>query len=676
MSFTFIISDNQSNIYTVNHLGDLLYYRDQARNGTEQWAFGGVGQQIGSDWGHFLQIFSGDDGIIYAIAPNGNLLYFCDEARNGTAQWAYGGIGQKISSGWNAFPKVFSGGEGIIYAITVTGDLLYFRDLARDGTPNWAYDGVGQKIAAGWGDYLHVFSGGSGVIYAIAPNGDLLFFKDKARDGTSNWFRKGKGKKIGEGWDVFTTVLSGGDGIIYAVTADGSLLFFKDEAQNGQSRWANNGQGKLIGSGWSLTPVGNIEGYCTPLSAAPEEVIEFKVSAEYKYQVTYVRLQNRADGKAGVAVAETFLLDANEQSVPPDAWQNGCGWQTSFRLQVPDGWSSGLYAAHCVDLNGDETYIVFVVKPAANQKGDFLVLANANTWNAYNGWGGRSKYSSPPAALLSFERPNPETMPVGDGTNHLTRAEMWIFTWLEESGYKVDVYADQDWHAGIDNLTTYKAVILSTHPEYWTLQMIENLRQYLEQGGRLLYLGGNGVFEQVEYINQGRALTLLKGDPGSERAASYVRNLNPPQSERAILGVAYRFDNYWTFAPYRVQMSKHRFLAGTGLGNGDLIGQEGINGGAASGWEMDTSEPGNAADGQVVSATGADDRGSAPGNLQVLARGTNRGENGEFGADMTYYKSAGGFVFSVGSLSFGGSLIKDRHLQAIVKNVLNECLRQ
>jgi hypothetical protein len=675
MSFKFITSDNQSNIYAVSNGGDLLYYRDQARNGTSQWAFGGVGQTIGSEWGHFLRLFSGDAGILYAIAPNGNLLYFRDEARNGTAQWAFGGIGQKISSGWGAYLKVFSGGDGIIYAITATGDLLYFRDEARDGTPRWSFKGVGQKIHTGWDDYLRVFSGGEGIIYAVARNGDLLYFRDKARDGTRQWFRDGQGKKIAEGWNLFSTIFSGGDGIIYAITPDGSMLFFKDKARNGKAKWANNGQGQLLGSGWSRAPMGNIEGYCTPISVAPGEAITFRVSAEFSYQATCMRLKQQADGKVGKAMAETFVLDANIQTAPPDAWQNGCGWQPAFTLKVPAGWPSGIYAAHCVDLNGDETYIVFVVKPAAHHQGDFAVLANSNTWNAYNGWGGRSKYSSPPAAVLSFERPNLEISPVGSGANHLTRAELWVLNWLENAGYKIDVYCDQDWHVGIDNLASYKALILTTHPEYWSLQMIDNLQRYLKQGGCLLYLGGNGIFEKVEYNNRADALILLNGDPNSERARSYLRNLNPARSERPLLGVGYRFDNYMTFAPYEVKMSGHRFFAGTGLVDGDLIGQDGINGGAASGWEMDTAEPGHATDGQVVSATGADDRGRRPDNLQVLARGVNHSDNGDYGADMTYYETGGGgFVFSVGSLSFGGSLVKDNHLQAIMKNVLNACL--
>jgi hypothetical protein len=87
---------------------------------------------------------------------------------------------------------------------------------------------------------------------------------------------------------------------------------------------------------------------------------------------------------------------------------------------------------------------------------------------------------------------------------------------------------------------------------------------------------------------------------------------------------------------------------------------------------MDTSLAGPAADGIIVSANGNDDRGAPPANLVLLARGANAGG---FGADMTYYETpAGGRVFSVGSISFGGSLADDSVLQQIVSNVLNAAL--
>ncbi len=676
MSFRFVTGDDQGVIYAGTEDGDLLFYRDLARDGTVNWAFGGTGQRIGTGWQDFLHVFSGGDGILYAIAHNGDLLFYRDLARDGTASWAFGGTGQRIGNGWQDFLHVFSGGGGIIYAVAKNGDLLFYRDLARDGTARWAFGGTGQRIGNGWQDFLHVFSGGGGIIYAVAKNGDLLFYRDLAHDGTARWAFGGTGQMIGSGWHTFTEVFSGGTGIIHAITPDGFLMYYRDLAQNGTASWAHGGSGRTIGSGWLIQPLptSTLEGYCTPLSAAPGQTLEFKVSSSTAFQVTGLRLKRQPDGSVGIPMSAPVDVGAMVQPVPANAWQDGCGWVTTLTLTVPADWPSGLYSAQCTAPGGAPFHIVFAVKPGEVRR-DFAVLANTNTWNAYNGWGGRSKYSSPPGARLSFQRPNPAASPVDDGgINHLTRAELWMLAWLEDEGYHADVYTDLDFHNGIPDLAAYKALLATTHPEYWSLGMMDRLAAYIQGGGHVLYLGGNGMFEEVSFDAAGTALVLLNGNPGTDRAACYFRNLSPPRPERSLLGVAYRYDNYMTFAPFRVVDAGHRFFAGTGLTNGALIGGAGLNGGGASGWEMDTSIAGTAAPGGVVGAqSAADDRGAPPANLQLLARGTNVDGGHAYGADMTYYDAAnGGWVFSAGSISFCGSLVQDAHLQAVMRNILNE----
>jgi hypothetical protein len=100
MNFKFVTADDQSNIYACPDNGDLLYYRDEARDGTARWAFNGTGQKIGSGWGDFTHLVSGGDGVLYAITPNGSLLFYQDMATNGTSNWAHAGAGQTIGSGW------------------------------------------------------------------------------------------------------------------------------------------------------------------------------------------------------------------------------------------------------------------------------------------------------------------------------------------------------------------------------------------------------------------------------------------------------------------------------------------------------------------------------------------------------------------------------------------------
>lgn len=679
MSFQFVFADDDGSIYAVTNTGDLLYYRDQARNGTSNWAFGGVGQKIGSGWNSFRQVFSGGGGIIYAIAANGDLFYYRDLVRNGTVNWAFGGAGQKIGTGWNNFRQVFSGGDGIIYAINSDGDLLYYRDLARDGTANWAFGGSGQKIGNGW-NFLEVFSGGDGVIYAIATTGDLYYYRDEARNGTFCWSFNGVGQKIGNGWNSFWTVFSGGGGIIYAITTTGDLLYYRDEARNGTFQWAFNGMGQTIGNGWNASA---LEGYCWPLSAFPGKTIEFKVSSPSQYQVTYVRLKTQPNGDVGISMGDPINFDALVQGTNPNWVSEGCDWTTTFSLTIPNDWRSGMYAAQCSDAEGNQFYIVFIVKPSASQRGQMLALASTNTWSAYNAWGGFSKYGPATPLVLTFLRPNPATSPVDDGTiNHLTRADLWILNWMEDLGYQVDVITDTDLHSGFADLRSYAGLILTTHPEYWSTEMVAHVQDYLANGGSALYLGGNGMFERCIFNPDATALTFFEADPSEDRKLAYFRNLNPPQSERAILGVAFRYDgswgepSTWNASPYEVKMAVHPLFAGTGLVNENHIGEtgrQGNNGGGASGWEMDTSKSGNVADnGVLVSAVASDDRGSPPSNIQLLARGTNSDVHA---ADMTYYETGhGGFVFSVGSICFGGSLVQDAKLQTIVKNAIGKCL--
>src|SRR5258705_230452 len=58
-----------------------------------------------------------------------------------------------------------------------------------------------------------------------------------------------------------------------------------------------------------------------------------------------------------------------------------------------------------------------------------------------------------------------------------------------------DVFTDHDLHAdGAALLDGYRVLITGTHPEYWTHAMLDALHGWLERGGRLMYLGGNGFY--------------------------------------------------------------------------------------------------------------------------------------------------------------------------------------
>src|SRR5262249_25780583 len=150
------------------------------------------------------------------------------------------------------------------------------------------------------------------------------------------------------------------------------------------------------------------------------------------------------------------------------------------------------------------------------------------TWNAYNAFGGRSNYintdklpyvptvnarqelqrytdpdyinyTSEAYAPLSFERPElinfvpaneRVTNPIeGRTACHLAPAEWRLLGWLEREGFDYDFWGETQFHFGQLDLDDDRALILSTHPEYWSREMYFRLKDWVQKrGGRLLYL--------------------------------------------------------------------------------------------------------------------------------------------------------------------------------------------
>ncbi len=420
--------------------------------------------------------------------------------------------------------------------------------------------------------------------------------------------------------------------------------------------------------------VTRMQGYASRLSASPDDNIAFRMTTvARKYDVSFRRV-----GKTAAEIGELKGMHGRLQACPDRAWENGCDWESDFFWIVPEETRSWIYTAEFTDGKGVTFHVPFVVKPYFHRKGDVAVLASTNTWNAYNGWGGKSAYSEPLPKTLSLDRPMPTEAPEGTGRSHLLRGEMWVLDWMEECGYAVDVYSDTDLHRGWDWLADYRVLVINTHSEYWSEPMRDHLDAWLDAGGCLLYLSGNGVYWKVTWDSTCRTMEVRKdGKPHYQNGEEGGLWRNLGRCEHAALGVGYVRPGYMTFAPYKVETASHWVFEGLELTNGDLIGEKGIYGGAASGWEVD----------QVREEW-------SPGNVTVLARGINPLDfmppgasavypddeydwDGSGGGHMTYYDHpGGGGVFSVGSIAFGGSLVVDPVLQKTVRNVLDRFLRQ
>jgi hypothetical protein len=353
---------------------------------------------------------------------------------------------------------------------------------------------------------------------------------------------------------------------------------------------------------------------------------------------------------------------------------------------------SGLYYVWARTPSGRSFSFPWVVAPA-EPSAKIAVLASTNTWNAYNNFGGRSNYINPgglpesptvngrldlsryttAASVwsipdrdfkpLSFERPEIgnhifDNSPWGqrsiadsiEGRIQCGQApgEWRLLGWLEREGFEYDYYAEAQLHDGSLPLDAYKLLILSVHPEYWTRQMLHRVKEWvLHGGGRLMYLGGNGLNCEVTLDTNGSMRCISYDDPSYE--SRMHRTYEP---EAALLGVAFTDPGVMTAAPYRVIDDGHWVFRRSGLRNGDLFGVKSLHErvpGGASGHETDK-----------ITA-------SSPKNVQHLAKGTNPNEGG---ADLVYFDAGKGAVFSVGSITWVSCLFPDDHVSRITRNVI------
>ena len=210
------------------------------------------------------------------------------------------------------------------------------------------------------------------------------------------------------------------------------------------------------------------------------------------------------------------------------------GWESDFQLTIPPDLPSGVYAAR-LRAGDDEDYLPFCVRPPrGTATSRIAVLMPTLTYVVYANFrdidGGFWDHERVPNADPALHEPEYayiranglpglyERHSDGSGTTHVSQlrpilnmrpkfryrvwaaparfpADLFLIDWLEATGHQVDVITDHDLHAeGADLLAPYNVILTGSHPEYWTTDMLAGLRTYLDRGGRLMYLGGNGFF--------------------------------------------------------------------------------------------------------------------------------------------------------------------------------------
>ena len=446
-------------------------------------------------------------------------------------------------------------------------------------------------------------------------------------------------------------------------------------------------------------------GYVWPKCVRCGERSEFRVHAVEEYELELWRYGAEKEFIRRIGTFDEHGPRATMQITPDgDYTQRGVEWNRygyhskahSQFIEAPQ--RCGLYFLHARNKSGDFFSFPWVVAPT-RPRSNVAVLASDITWNAYNSFGGRSNYvhadQFPPTptinsrlelkqyterehrtydqdtyAPLSLDRPDPFnhideneqlTDPIaGRQGCHLAAAEWRLLGWLERQGLDHDFYSETQFHFNLVPLDEYRVLIISTHPEYWSADMYHRLKSWVfERGGRLMYLGGNGLNCEVEFLDDHRIVhhntnwshSEPQLDPdGREYESRFDKRL---ESEANLLGVVFSFAGIMTGAPYRVKDADHWCFTGTGLSNGDIFGQESLHmriPGGASGHETDKVSP------------------RSPANTRLLAKGLNPDAGG--GEIIIHEPESGGAVFSVGSICWTSCVLVDEAVSRITENVV------
>ncbi len=390
-------------------------------------------------------------------------------------------------------------------------------------------------------------------------------------------------------------------------------------------------------------------------------------------------------------------------------------WDTTLDLALPADLASGIYCFRITQpVDGEDPQIdrvPFFVRPAAGAATNDVALlmsnasyiAYANHRQLINGadfFGARTNLrpeheyvrTHPQVGLSMYEK-----HPDGSGVMFSSRlrpvlnlrpgADGWNFTpdtdinaWLDWTDIGHDVIGDEDIHIdGIGALAPYRVIVTGTHPEYWSTAMLDALAEWQRQGGRLMYLGGNGFYWRVAFSDHWPgAMELRRAEDGvrnwqtedgenyhawgGEYGGMWRRNGRPPNEIAGIGFAAQGFERATYFDVNDASLSGRASWIWDGVEIDEgRIGTSGIGGGAA-GQEVDRY----------------DTRLGSPGHAVVLASATTFGPDmvrtkEEFEgsveypdpdpyvrADIVFYETAGGgAVFSVGSISWFGSLARN-----------------
>ena len=412
------------------------------------------------------------------------------------------------------------------------------------------------------------------------------------------------------------------------------------------------------------------------------------------------------------------LLDAN--------------WQPDFELDLPAALRSGVYAVH-LSANEAELHVPFFVRPPRAQGGiqrraKIAFLAPTATYLAYIN--NRGRFASlatelyhgrltvmdaidalllehPELGLSTYDRhadgsgvcyssrlrPATNVRPTGRHWNF--NLDLFIVDWLEHLGVEYDVLTEEDLHhEGTDLLRPYAVVLTGSHPEYDSAAMLDALDAYLRQGGRLMYLGGNGFYWRIAHHPTRRGVLEVRRAEGGVRAwdtlpgeayhsftgeygGLWRRQGRAPQQLAGVGFVSQGFDRCSYYR--RTPASRDPRVAFMFEGIADeILGDFGVLQGGAAGLEIDCVDPALGTPPHALVVARSENHSNTyelvAEEVRIPHGATDAIQNRDIHADLVFFETPeGGAVFSTGSIAYAGSLSWngfDNNLARLTTNVL------
>lgn len=418
-------------------------------------------------------------------------------------------------------------------------------------------------------------------------------------------------------------------------------------------------------------------------------------------------------------------------------------WTRTSRIAIPRSWRSGVYAARVTGAD-ETTLLPFVIEPNPDEMPEdgsspvavllptFTYLAYANSLNEHQlAWRegvvgvfealvarehrshlGPSLYDrhhdGSPVYHATWRKPIAELRPDyrfwRTGLPRHFSLDVSIVGWLGRQGLQPDVITDDllDEY-GMRLLRRYRVLVTGCHPEYVSPAIREALTEFVERGGRLMYLGGNGFHWSVSRARAAPHMLELRRGFGAWNAPSWVGECHEASTgqlggrwsargaaAQSLTGVGTTALGWSRGAPYRLTGAGPSWLidALRVAGVDGIVGASGATAfGGPAGDEIDRFDAGlgSPPDAVVVATShGLHDKGyeALAEDFETVGDGppTSRRVRDLVRSDLTLRTlDSGGAVFSVGSVAWALGLLRgvedpavDRLTAAVLQQFLGD----